>query len=64
MRKNLLHAAVVLQRDDVIRYLVSKRANVNIVNSKDKTAMQCIDEDTSSQIMQGLLSRSVLHVSL
>lgn len=38
-----LHTAVALKREDVIRYLVSKGADVNIKNCKGQTAVECAD---------------------
>ena len=64
MRESPLHTALALKRDDVIQYLVSKGANVNIKDCKGQTIMQCADEDTRRHIMQEIQSRSGLQASL
>ena len=64
MRETLLHTALALKRDDVIQYLVSEGANVNIEDCKGQTIMQCADEGTRRHIMQELQSRSGLQASL
>jgi ankyrin repeat protein len=63
MRETPLHTAVALKKDDVIQYLVRKRAKVNIENCKGQTIMQCADENTRRHIMHEIQSRSVLHAS-
>ena len=64
MRETPLHTALALKRYDVIRYLVSIGANVNIENCKGQTIMQCADEGTKRQIVQEIKSRSGLQASL
>ena len=49
-----LHTAVALKRGDVIRYLISKGADVNIKNFKGQTAVECADEHTREAIQTSL----------
>lgn len=64
MRETPLHTALALKKADVIQYLVSKGANVNIEDCKGQTIMQCADEGTRRLVMQELQSRNVLPASL
>lgn len=59
-----LHTAVALKRGDVIHYLISRGADVNIKNFKGQTVMQCADEHTRREIIQEIQNSSVLPASL
>lgn len=59
-----LHNAVALKKGDVIHYLISRGADVNIKNSKGQTVMQCVDEHTRKEIIQEIQNSSVLPTSL
>lgn len=49
-----LHTAVAFKREDFIRYLTSKGADVSIKNSKGQTAVECADESTREVIQASL----------
>ena len=58
-----LHTAVALKKEDVIRYLISKGADVSIQNSKGQTVLRCADEHTR-EIIQEMQNSSVFQASL
>ena len=58
-----LHTAVAPKREDVVRYLISKGADVSIQNSKGQTVLQCADEHTR-EIIQEMQNSSVFQASL
>lgn len=49
-----LHTAVALKREDVVRYLISKGADVSIQNLERQTAVECADEHTREVIQTSL----------
>ena len=53
-----LHLAVSSKKHNVIRYLIQKGASVDIKDYKDKTAVECADEDTRKIIMAEIQKRS------
>lgn len=53
-----LHLAVFSKKHNVIRYLIQKGASVDIKDYKDKTAVECADEDTRKIIMAEIQKRS------
>ena len=49
-----LHTAVALKREDVVRYLISKGADVSIQNLERQTAVECADKHTREVIQTSL----------
>ena len=53
-----LHLAVSSRKQNVIRYLIQKGVSVDIKDYKNKTAVECADEDTRKIIIAEIQKRS------